>query len=73
MNQPKSQPAVPPRPPSLDELEAAAGSLLEERVLSKGGLQPSQEALRMVKRLLALRAQRELRQRQEPMQTKPPG
>ena len=51
---------TPDKPlPTLPLLEQAATELMQERVLSKGGKQPSPEAVRMAAKFLALKAQRE--------------
>lgn len=50
---------VPESRPTLLQLETAALRLLSDRVLSKGGMMPSEAALRAVCRTLASRGLRE--------------
>lgn len=47
---------------TVSDLERSADTLLRERVLSKGGTQPSEEAIGIAARLLARRAVRESKQ-----------
>jgi len=54
-----------PKPtPSLAQLQKAAESLLHERVLSKGGKQPSPQAVEMATRFMAMKALRHAQQKQ---------
>lgn len=68
VNKPLEPSPQPERRPTRAELEAAAGRLLRERILSKGGRQPSEATVQAAIRILAGRAYRELQRRAAPPQ-----